>query len=940
MPHCLARRAGSQAVPALSKLVRAVGRIAACLLFSFFALISLSASAVEQSTDLRLGVLAYRGKDRAATEWRATADYLSRTLPQGYRVRVLPLFLEEVEPAVARREIDFVLTQPENYVSLEARHHVNRSATLLMGDERQPLKQFGGLIFKRADARFGATLADLKGLRVAAVSSQAFGAYQMQLFELMQAGLDTRDIDPVFVGLPMENIVAAVAEGRADAGFIRAGVLESMAKTGKIRLEDFQGIALKKHDRFPYMVSTGLYPEWAFASLPHIDDRLANQVTVALLSLPHGGEVARQGQYYGWVVPLSYAPVHSMMKTLRAPPYDAEVDISLRDAVRQNSVPVMLVLTAIMLLLGYFAQRLFRLNRALTEQRGNLEKLASFDALTGLPNRGLLADRLGHGLSQASRNDQLLAICFLDLDGFKAVNDTLGHDFGDALLREVAGRLTADLRAGDTVARFGGDEFVLLLHDIRDIEELDAALQRILATVSAPYVLRGQQIQVSTSIGVTVYPFDDADADMLIRHADQAMYRAKQDGRNRYSMFDTDYANLKQDRFQLRERLKLALQRQELVLHYQPRVRLREQGVDGVEALLRWQHPDKGLLLPGTFLPTIEHDDLICMIGAWVLREALNQQQIWRSQGVSLAVSVNVAARQFLDPRFMALLEGLLAEFPDRMEGGLELEILESSDIEDTRRVVDVISQCHRLGVRFALDDFGTGYSSLSYLQRLPADTLKIDRSFVNAMLTSRSSLAIIEAVIGLAGAFQCELVAEGIETMEQGELLVRLGCEGGQGFMIARPMSADQIPGWLKDYRTPASWLSWAETRLGSQDFPLVLAEFEHRCWVKDLVGATTGQKLNTPAEAISDPTQCEFGRWLEHRGRSRYGKFRQMAEVDQTHHAVHDLGRIIHQQLLAGEIEQAHSHATDLENLSHRLIEALGRLQRGEEINTKDAA
>lgn len=932
MPN-FTRRRMSPTGSVISSAVGLVRRNPTRLFFPFFMLLSSMVSALETGRDLTLGVLAYRGKDRALSEWQATADYLTSVLPAGYRVRIRPFTLEEIEPAVIRREIDFVLTQPENYVILEARHHVTRNATLLNGNEHQALKQFGGLIFKRADARIGASLEDLKNRRVAAVSPQAFGAYQMQLFELTQAGLGVRDIEPIFVGLPMENVVTAVAEGRADAGFIRAGVLESMAKAGKIRLEDFQGVALKTHDRFPFMVSTALYPEWAFAALPHIDERLANQVTIALLSLPHGGEVARSGQYHGWTVPLSYASVHNLMKVLRAPPYDEEEHVSLMEIIHRYSVPVVLALVVVLLTLSYFALRFFHLNRALTDQRSNFEKLASFDGLTGLPNRGLLADRLGHGLSQAKRKDQLLAICFLDLDGFKAVNDTLGHESGDALLREVARRLTAGLRAGDTVARFGGDEFILLLHDIRDIEELDNALKRVLATISDPYLLAGQSAQISTSIGVTVYPFDDADPDVLIRHADQAMYRAKQDGRNRYSMFDTDYANLKQDRFHLRERVKQALQQQELVLHYQPRVRLREQGVDGVEALLRWQHPDQGLLLPGAFLPVIEHDELICMIGAWVLREALTQQQRWQAMGISLVVSVNVAARQFLDPRFMSLLEGLLAEFPDRKMGGLELEILESSHIEDTRRVVDVISRCHGLGVRFALDDFGTGYSSLSYLQRLPADTLKIDRSFVNAMLTSRSSLAIIEAVIGLADAFQCALVAEGIETMEQGELLVRLGCEGGQGFMIARPMPAEQIPGWLKNYRTPERWLSWANARLGSQDFPLVLAEFEHRCWVKDLVGATTGKKLNTPIDAINDPTRCEFGRWLAHRGRNRYGKLRQMAEVDQVHLAVHDLGQVIYRHLAAGELEQAHHHAADLENMSDQLIEALGRLQRGGE-------
>jgi EAL domain-containing protein (putative c-di-GMP-specific phosphodiesterase class I) len=371
------------------------------------------------------------------------------------------------------------------------------------------------------------------------------------------------------------------------------------------------------------------------------------------------------------------------------------------------------------------------------------------------------------------------------------------------------------------------------------------------------------------------------------------------------------------------------VEQQELELHYQPRVSLREQHVEGVEALLRWQHPEKGLLEPTSFLPDIEHDDLICTVGTWVLREALTQQRRWREEGVPLAISVNVAARQFLDPHFMPNLEALLAEFPDRPAGGLALEILETAAIEDIDRMTMLIMKCHKLDVRFALDDFGTGYSSLAYLQRLPADILKIDRSFVNGMLGSRAGLAIVDAIVGLASAFQCELVAEGIETLEQGELLARMGCDSGQGYFVSRPLLAGQVLPWITGYRHPESWTSWGEGGLGNHDFPLVLAEFEHRCWIKDLIGATEGQRLRTPAEAIDDPTRCEFGRWLEQRGRKRYGRSPLLAEIDTLHREVHAVGCRIHGKL--GNDSEARRHVPALRELSDRLVGALGRLQRG---------
>jgi EAL domain-containing protein (putative c-di-GMP-specific phosphodiesterase class I) len=437
-------------------------------------------------------------------------------------------------------------------------------------------------------------------------------------------------------------------------------------------------------------------------------------------------------------------------------------------------------------------------------------------------------------------------------------------------------------------------------------------------------------VQITTSIGITIYPLDDGDPDTLLRHADQAMYSAKQAGRNRYHMFDTDYAAAYQERVVQRNRLREALEAKQVLLHYQPRVNLCTQRIDGVEALLRWQHPEQGLLSPDAFLAGIEHDDLVCQIGLWALRESLAQQRRWREEGATLAVSVNIAVRQFLDPKFIPTLETLLAEFPDRMAGGLELEILESAALQDTERTAQVIRQCQALGVRFALDDFGTGYSSLSYLQRLPADALKIDQSFIDGMLASRSGLAIVEAVVGLAHAFKCDLIAEGIETLEQGELLARMGCGHGQGFAIARAMPAAEVLPWMAAYRHPPAWACWSDA-FGTQDFPLVLAEFEHRAWIRELIGATEGLPMSMAPDAIRDPARCEFGLWLAQRGRNRYGRLPLFAEVERLHRAVHELGDATQRLIAAGATEQARAGVPALRERSDALVAALAQLQRG---------
>ena len=436
-----------------------------------------------------------------------------------------------------------------------------------------------------------------------------------------------------------------------------------------------------------------------------------------------------------------------------------------------------------------------------------LRYIASHDLLTGLPNRALLFDRMRQAVAQADRAGTLLAVCYLDLDGFKPVNDRFGHQEGDGVLIEVARRLKGCVRGDDTVARIGGDEFVLLLQGLGDTGAVDTALRRVLAAVAQPLRVGGSEVAVSASLGAALYPRDDADTDTLLRHADQAMYLAKQGGRNRFHVFDTEQDRCVRERTERQARIAQALRDQELVLHYQPQVDMRSGRVLGAEALVRWLHPQRGLLAPAEFLPAIEDSDLIVELGDWVIATALVQLEAWRREGLELQVSVNIAARHLLRTDFVSRLCAHLDTCPQLPRHALKLEVVETAALEDLEHVSALIRECRELGVAFAVDDFGTGYSSLSYLKALPAQVLKIDQSFVRDMLADAEDRAIVEGVIGLARVFGRTVIAEGVETAEHGAMLLALGCERAQGYGIARPMPAADLPAWVDSWRPDASW-------------------------------------------------------------------------------------------------------------------------------------
>ena len=440
-------------------------------------------------------------------------------------------------------------------------------------------------------------------------------------------------------------------------------------------------------------------------------------------------------------------------------------------------------------------------------QRERLERQAHFDELTRLPNRARLSELLGEAMLAADRDGYLLTVCYLDIDHFKPVNDRFGHAAGDRLLAELAGRLRSALRTretwADAAARLGGDEFVLLLR-AGTLDEARLAVERVLRVVAQPYVIdaTNESVQVTASMGATVYPVDRSDADTLLRHADHAMYGAKQSGRNGYLFFDPEHRRRTEERVMAIGRVQEALDQSEFLLYYQPKVDMRNGAVLGLEALIRWDHPQHGLIAPMQFLPLIENTGLSSRVGDWALAQALEHLSLWRKSGLDISVSVNISARHIQEPDFAQRLSELLARYSDAMAGYLELEMLETAAHADIAATSALMARCRTIGVRFALDDFGTGYSTLTYLKRLPVDSLKIDRSFVHHMLDDAQDRAIVEGVIGLARTFGCTVVAEGVESPAQARTLLDMGCHIGQGTGIAAPMPASQVAGWIRDYK------------------------------------------------------------------------------------------------------------------------------------------
>ena len=557
------------------------------------------------------------------------------------------------------------------------------------------------------------------------------------------------------------------------------------------------------------------------------------------------------------------------------------------------------------------------------EHELELEHLARYDVLTGLPNRALLEDRLRQEMAHCLRNRKQLAVVYIDLDGFKLINDQYGHNIGDELLIALSLRMKGALRDGDTLSRIGGDEFVAVLTGLDLAKDCEIVLSRILRAAAEPVVANDSLLRVSASMGVTVFPQDAADADQLLRHADHAMYQAKQSGKNRYHYFDVKAdAEVKNHRDSLEE-IVLGLDRGEFVLHYQPKVNMKTGAVLGMEALIRWQHPMRGLVLPDAFLPTIHGNPACLKLGDWVINEAMSQIARWNAANFRMAVSVNIDAMHLQHPGFVCRLQEILALHPDVMPHQLDLEALETGALKDIDLVTVTMRECCALGVRFSLDDFGTGYSSLTYLKRLPADVVKIDQSFVIGMIADADDFVIVEGVVGLANAFGRTVLAEGVETITHGELLLALGCELGQGYGIARPMPAHAVAGWVRQWQPGRSWAMWNESASVENDRDLVLANIKHRRWIRDLKNYVAGTSEMTPPLGADD---CPLGLWLACDGHARYGRRAGFAALTEAHQRVHDEAKCLVDSRQAGENAKAVDGLPELDLRSDTLIACLG--------------
>ncbi|OFZ68366.1 MAG: hypothetical protein A2Z01_11365 [Betaproteobacteria bacterium RBG_16_58_11] len=417
---------------------------------------------------------------------------------------------------------------------------------------------------------------------------------------------------------------------------------------------------------------------------------------------------------------------------------------------------------------------------------------ATHDALTGLPNRALFLDLLNRAMIQAEREECLLAVVFLDLDGFKNINDTLGHDWGDQLLREIAQRISSAVRRNDVVARQGGDEFTILLQGVQHVDDVLGVSRKILTAVSEPIYLREMEFHVTASLGITIFPLDDTDAEHLLRNADTAMYRAKEAGRDGFQFYTAEMNAQAQERLAIETDLRRAIAQQEFVLHYQPQVDIASGRIIGAEALLRWNHPEKGMIPPAKFIPVAEESGLIVPIGEWVLRDACRQLRAWQLSGLPpLRIAVNLSARQFREPNLPQRIAEIMAECGLQDRGVLEVEITESLLMKNVEVARDMLKQLFDMGVRISVDDFGTGYSSLSYLQHFCLHALKVDQSFVRDITTGADGAVIAGVIVDLAHKLKLSVIAEGVETLGQLEYLEQIGCDEIQGFYFSRPLPA-----------------------------------------------------------------------------------------------------------------------------------------------------
>jgi diguanylate cyclase (GGDEF)-like protein/PAS domain S-box-containing protein len=543
---------------------------------------------------------------------------------------------------------------------------------------------------------------------------------------------------------------------------------------------------------------------------------------------------------------------------------------------------------------------LYASSRDITEElrfEQQLEFSSKHDPLTKLPNRFLFNELVQNIMYRSRRNNKQMAILLIDLDSFKDINDTYGRETGDKVLLEMSERILSVIRDEDILARIGGDEFVLCVSELKSNDEIILLLHRLLDTINLPMKHKVNNLSVelslSASIGITFYPqIMDLGSESLIRQADQAMFRAKNGGKNQYSFFDIDENKSLQNHLENINEISNALANDEFELYYQPKVNMSENRVIGFEALIRWNHPSKGLLYPDSFLPYLHNEEnLMKSITSWVLESVYKQIEKWNNEKRIYTVGVNISAYDFKDETFIDKLKMLDSKYENVQPEQIELELLETNALEDINIVNKMIKTCQEIGYKVALDDFGTGFSSLSYLKNLNVDTLKIDKSFVLDMLHDASSFTILEAAIGLANAFKSDIVAEGVEKIEHGVMLLQLGCNVAQGYVIAKPMPLREIDNWIAGFK---GFEEWSKVKLlERQKHDIMLASVEHNQWIMMLKNYIDDPDNNYIPEL--NPQKCRFGMWLNSQSNEQIKNLPEFKQIVEEHNKLHELVKSI---------------------------------------------
>ena len=554
--------------------------------------------------------------------------------------------------------------------------------------------------------------------------------------------------------------------------------------------------------------------------------------------------------------------------------------------------------------------------------KATLEMMAHYDVLTGLPNRTLFADRFTQAVAHSNRSESMLAICFLDLDDFKPINDNYGHNIGDKLLIEVAKRLKETIRVEDTAARQGGDEFTLLLRDIESFSQCEKLLERIRQILSQPYIIDNHHHKLSVSIGATLYPLDDADLDTLLRHADQAMYQVKLAGKDQYLLFNTNYEQQLSNKQTKLQEIKHALANKEFQLFYQPKVNMETGEVFGVEALIRWIHPEQGVIPPLDFLTIIEGTDLEIQIGGWVINEALSQMNSWLQYDIDLEMSINISSHHLQSSTFFNQLNDALDNYPNVNSQLLQLEILESSALGDLEAISSIIMTCQNvLGVNVALDDFGTGYSSLTHMKNLPANTIKIDQTFVRDLLDDPNDYSIINGIIGLTKAFNREVIAEGVETTNHGIMLLIMGCNKAQGYGISHALPANDLMTWLTDYKPNQHWIDYGNTQLSAQEQKIILLQLTTECWFNNVKIILLSVEDSGSRQTF---IKCHLASWLSSFKAENLFKQSWIDQVQQAHDVMFSLASQLLIKHQAGQINEVQEKVDEL-NASYQAVTSL---------------